>query len=287
MLASSWRTLPAAALRGLAKSGLARGLAALVQLGEVAAAHIDLPAHLEDLGRRALEGLGHIGQGLEIGGDVLAHRSVAAGRTLDEFPALIAQAGREPVDLGLGHHLDGDILRQAEKAADAGEEIADIGFLEGIVEGEHGHRMADLGEAGCRRGANLLARAVGPAQLGKTSLDRLVALDQSVIGRVGYLRRILLIIELAVMSDPGREIGKGGLRLRLGQLVDWLFRCCLLRLLHAPPPAAISRSAAARASSLTVAPESMRAISSRRAGPSRATTPVRLPALPLLFSTRQ
>ena len=66
-----------------------------------------------------------------------------------------------------------------------------------------GSGMADLGEAGGCRGADLLARAVGAAQLGKARLDRLVALDQRVIVRVGHLRRVLLVIELVVMGDLG------------------------------------------------------------------------------------
>ena len=48
---SIWRSEPAAALRGLAKTWLAGGFLALVQRGEILVAHIDLAAHLAD--RRA------------------------------------------------------------------------------------------------------------------------------------------------------------------------------------------------------------------------------------------
>src|SRR5690625_2537010 len=103
--------------------------------------------------------------------------------------------------------------------------------------------MTQLCKAGGRRGADPLTRTVLPDKVGKSWCDRQTPLAQRVIVRVRDLRRVLLIVERIM---PGYLLGQpgqfpGGLR-RL-QLFDRLF----VRL-HA---FAISRSAAARASSVT------------------------------------
>ena len=52
---SSWRSEPAAALRGLANTVVARLRLALVERAEVGVGHVDLAAHLDDR-RRAFAG---------------------------------------------------------------------------------------------------------------------------------------------------------------------------------------------------------------------------------------
>ena len=87
-------------------------------------------------------------------------------------------------------------------------------------------------------------------------LQRRVLADQRVIFRVRKLRRVVVVIERIVPRDLGGEE-----RQAFGGIA------------HA---ASSSRSACARASSVTVAPDSIRAISSRRSASSRARTPVRV-----------
>src|SRR5215472_1533021 len=150
-------------------------------------------------------------------------------------------------------------------------------------------RMAHFGEARRGRGADPSRRAVGANEIGKARLDRLVALTQRVIIGVGNLRRVFLMIELVVMCDLGGERLELGLRLGRGQSLD---RSALVPLrlgagrAHARAPAK-RLAAAARASAVIAAPESMRAISSRRSASLNASTLVALAFLPSLRATRQ
>ena len=107
MAGSFWRSEPAAELRGLAKIGVAGGLLPLVEREEGLLGHVDLAAHLADLGHvAALQLLRHVLERADIGGDVLALGAVAAGRGGDEFAALVTQRHRQPVDLRLGAEID-------------------------------------------------------------------------------------------------------------------------------------------------------------------------------------
>ena len=47
------------------------------------------------------------------------------------------------------------------------DELGDLLLGEGVLEGEHADRVADLGEALGRGGADLLGGAVGALELGK------------------------------------------------------------------------------------------------------------------------
>src|SRR4029077_12060810 len=163
------------------------------------------------------------------------------------------------------------------------KEIAHVGFLEGVVEGEHGQRMAHLGETASRWGTHALARAVRAPQLGEALFDFPVAVDQRVVIGVGNFGRVLLIVQAVVMRDFRGQSGE----FRLGFcLAEFGGRFFLWRT-HDTTRDPSRQSAVARASSLTLAPDSMRAISSRRAAASSSLARVRLPTLLALFSTCQ
>src|SRR5262249_60593660 len=135
--------------------------------------------------------------------------------------------------------------------AHAAEEVAHVGFGEGVLQREHRTRMADLGEAAGDWRADGRTRAVGTREVGKASLELAVAPDESVEFGVGDLRCVLLMIELVVVGDLSGERGQLLLRLDLAQGLDRLVaQAGLLGRLPAVPPAAISRSAAARPPSL-------------------------------------
>ena len=75
----------------------------------------------------------------------------------DEAAALVAQAEREPVDLRLGGEGERGVGGEVQEAADAGDEVGDVGLGEGVLEAEHRPGVADLGE-GLRRGRRRPAR---------------------------------------------------------------------------------------------------------------------------------
>ena len=238
-----------------------------------------------------MEAGGQVGERPQVGGDVLADRPVAPGGALDEATLLVAQRGRQAVDLRLGDDRHRLVGRQLEEAADAAEELAHLVLGKGIVERQHRPRMGDLGESRRRGTADLEARAVGAAQRREPRLDGEVAQHQRVELGIGDARRRLLVIEAVVLGDLARQAGELVGRLRLAQLVDLGRRRGSGRLL-APGHdgrAASRRSAAARASPVTRAPDSMRAISSRRPSSSSTTSRVRTPspAAASDFSTRQ
>ena len=199
--------LPQRAGRGVARIGkeLPAGLRLLaVEREEGGFGHVDFAAHLAH--RRhafAFEPLRNVLQRFHIGGDVLALGAVAARRAGDQRAVLVAQRHRQAVDLRLGGKRDLLVLRQTQKAADAADEIDDVLFGKRVVERQHRHRVPDLGEARRRRRADPLRQAFQRAQLRKARLDRVVALAQRVIGRIGNGRRVLLIIAPVMLGDLG------------------------------------------------------------------------------------
>ena len=129
------------------EDGFAGGLALGVDRKEPLALHIDFAAHFQHIGpARAGQLFRHVFEGADIGGDVLAGDPVAAGRAQHQPAFFIAQRRRQPVDLGLGHHLDrilgdaGDIRRPAKEIADAGEKIAHVLFVERVFQRQHRDR---------------------------------------------------------------------------------------------------------------------------------------------------
>ena len=215
------RSEPAAELRGLAKTWLARLRLALVEREEGLFGHIDFAAHLADRWNvLALELLRHVVQRLDIGGDVLAFAAVAARRAGDELAVLVAQRHRQAVDLRLGGKHDLLIVGKPQEAADAADKIDHVGFGEGVVERQHRHRVPHLGEARRGRDADPLRQAFARAQLRKARLDRGVAPPQLVIFGVGDRRRVFLIIAPIVPGDFVRQPRVLGLRLFFGQSLD-------------------------------------------------------------------
>ncbi len=80
--------------------------------------------------------------------------------------------------------------------------------------------MLHLGKARRRRCANFLGRRIRALQRRAALFDRLVALDQRVEGRIADLRRILLVIERAVMPDLHGEAREFFLHYGFGQFGD-------------------------------------------------------------------
>ena len=140
------------------------------------------------------------------------------------------------------------------------DEFADVLVGEGIAERQHRHRVLDLAEFS-RRGAD--ARATGyPDRPGPESASRSPrARAQRIIGGIRDGWRVMLIVAPVMLGDLAGEARELGRSLLLGQIARPRQASSAMQRHGARE---ISRSAAARASLVTLAPTSMRAISSRR-----------------------
>ena len=170
---SFWRSEPAAALRGLANSGLPASAIEALSRSKASTGQEHLAAHLDQRGHRELVGAGEAVRdrvdGLDVGGDVLAGAPVAAGQRADQPALLVEQVDREPVDLELAEQV-------GRLDAVAGEPGVPRGQLlegEGVVEALHPLEVVDGGELRRDRAAHVLGRRVGGAQLRVRLLERL------------------------------------------------------------------------------------------------------------------
>jgi hypothetical protein len=214
---SSCRRLPAAALRGLA-----RGLALRVERREARRGEVDLAPHLEQRGP-ALPGEPerHIGDGAEVGGDLLAHDAVAARRAHGEHAVAVREADRRAVDLDL-HRVAGatDIRRDARVAVLPRLQLF---IAEGVGEGEHRRDVAVLGELRGGLGADPQGGRVARPQVGVGGLEGLKLVEQAVVLGVGHLRRVEHVVgvdravqDAAEFRGPRERVG----HLSLGLLGD-------------------------------------------------------------------
>ncbi len=204
----------------IGEDGAAFRFLPLVEREEGLLGHVDLAAHLADLGHvAALQLLRHVFQRADIGGDVLTLGAVASRRGGDELAVLIAQRHGKPVDLRFGREID-SVVRQFQESLDAAGEIDHVLLGKSIVERQHRHRVADLPETPGRRRADLLRRRFRGDEIGKALLDRVEALAQRVVLGIGDARRVVLIIALVVALELQRKPHMLGLRLRLGEVGD-------------------------------------------------------------------
>jgi hypothetical protein len=191
-----------------------------VEGGEGLQLDIDLAADLDHVGPAgALQLVGDVGDGPQVGGDVLAHPAVAPRRALDQHALLVAQRGRQTVDLRLGgveHRLAG----QAQEAADAGVELGRLVVGKGVVEAQHRHAVLDRRELLGPRGADPQGRRVFADQLGEAGLDVQVAALEGVVLGVGDRRGVLLVIAQVVGGQLVGQPRQLGIGLVLGEVGD-------------------------------------------------------------------
>ncbi len=199
----------------LARSGLL-----LVHLEEVGLGHEDLTADLDQRRRMTLQPRRHGLHRAEIGGDVLALGAVAARRTADEAAALIGQIDRQSIDLRFRDECQRRIRGQPDKAARAGAELGEFLGVHRVVQRQHRHAVAHLGETGLRRPSDAVGRRVVANEMWEACLDCRVASAQRVIVCVADLRRILLVVQPVVMRDLPRQMFEFGCRVRFGEVLD-------------------------------------------------------------------
>ena len=256
-------------IAGIGETAFLFGIAGFVEEQKILAPQIDLTAQFDEVRERgSLETLRHLANRRHIGGDVLAGLPVAPGRGA-HIPAILeAQRNRETVDLRFGHDRDFLVLPESEKAPDPGEEVRDVRIVEGIAQGEHRHRVGNRRESGRRPCADTTRGTVVADEFGEPDLEGFKTPPQVIVFGIIDLGRIVAMIEFVVPANLPDEV----VDLPFGRGVRQTIRIPLPHRQSAP---AFSRlAAAARASSVTSAPASMRASCSWRSSP--ASTPARV-----------
>ena len=142
---------------GIRERFFARGNPFCVQLLECRGRHVDLAADLqyfrEGGGFRRCEAEGKVTDCAEVGRDVVALGSVAAGGAEDKLSLLVAKGHGDAIDLGFNGPAQRDV---SERFLDACEEGADLLGGIGVLQAHHGHGVGHLDETGDGSAADAL-----------------------------------------------------------------------------------------------------------------------------------
>ena len=194
---SSWRTAPAATLRGLANGSFPSASNRSLSLSN-SAVHDHLAADGEKWRDRPLvaaQAQGDAGDRAHVGGDPLAAPAVAAGDGVLEQAVAVDQLDREAVELGLHGILDGHGVPAAQPFAQPLVEPAERRLVLVRVQGEHGRRVLDGREAGQRLAGDPLGGGVFVDQVGECSSSATSSWIELVVRRVGDPGLVLDIVE--------------------------------------------------------------------------------------------
>ncbi len=195
------------------------GQQARVQRQEIGLGHVNLAAHLEQLGRVIGQLARNIGDGQRVGGDILAQLPVAPRRGEHQPTALVTQRTGQAIDLRFGgqHHRFGIVERQ--EPPHPRDEIGDIFIGKGVVQAQHRPRMRHLGQMTGRCRTDQFRRRIGPDQMRESGLDRRIAPHQRVVIGIADLGRIVGVIEAIVPCDLARQLVelRGGVGVGGGQ----------------------------------------------------------------------
>ena len=217
---SSWRSEPAAELRGLAKVASPAAARDLVQAGEVGERQVDLAPDFDAGGDGRRAGQHHErdgGHGTEVLGDVLTDLSVAPGGARDQAAGVVPQGDGQPVDLGLEHEtqagrVEAGLGRQLEHARVPG---AQFGVVLRVRQRKHGLQMPNLRESRQRLGADALSGRIGRDELGMGLLQPPEFTEQLVVLVIVDLRAVQDVVTVVVVTDGRAQLletsrGTGG-----------------------------------------------------------------------------
>ena len=140
---------------------LAGRAALLVQSRERAPAHVGLSPHQQPGGRPGRQPQRQRADGAGIGGYQIADPTVAPGRGLGQDAVLVEQGQRNPVDLQFAHELE---LLLGQQPFQPAEPLLELVVVVGVVQGQHGRLVLDLGESVRGLASDPLGRAVGGAK---------------------------------------------------------------------------------------------------------------------------
>ena len=182
---------------------------ALVHGVEVGDGHVDLAAHLEHVGVRAPgvgQLCGHVLDGGDVGGDVLARHAVAPCGGLHETTLLIHERHGDAVDLGLAREGQRVEVERRVGPAQAVAPGAQLVLVERVVEAHHRDAVAHLLEETRGRGTHRLGRRVRRHQGGIVRLELAQLKDEDVVLRVGDRGRVEHVVELVVVPDQRAQL---------------------------------------------------------------------------------
>ena len=192
----------------------ALALALLVEPLKGGLGHDHFAAHFKGLRQAGfLEPLGgdgerHAANGADVGGDVFADLAVAAGDAGDRgarrrLGRLVVQRHAQAVELELGGVFDRQRAGQlAHTAVPVGQLFGGVG----VVQREHGPRVAHFFEALGRLAADALGGRVGGEQFGMRGLKALELVHQRIVCGVGDFRRVENVIEVLVTAQLGAQL---------------------------------------------------------------------------------
>ncbi len=197
----------------------AGGVSILVQANETVLWHIDLAADLDVLAQAgALDLLAaggrklvrHIGDGQDVGRDVLAGSAVAAGGRAHKLRVAVGQGHTQAVDLklaGVGH---AGVGAGTQGLVGTAQPLVQLGQIHGVVHRVHargvGHRLKLFAHVA----AHALGIGVGGDQLRVVALKSLQLDQQAVELGVGHLRLVQGIVAVGVGVEKAVELGGAG-----------------------------------------------------------------------------
>ena len=186
--------------------GLAFGLAARVEGGEVVEAHEHFAAHFHQM-RDAIAGQlrGDGRDRADIEGDVLADDAVAARQALNEHAIAVNEVERQAVDLDLAGHGQRLPVGDAQFAAHAVVPAMQFLETEHVIEAEHARGVAHGGEVVGEGAAHPVRGRIQGIQGREPLLQGLQGAQTRVVGGVGGHGRVTDVVGDLVALRPGGE----------------------------------------------------------------------------------
>ena len=130
--------------------------------------------------------------------DVLAHSAITAGDRLHELAIAILGRHGKAVQLQFGDVLE---LGAAQKLAHPAVEIAQLGFIQGVVQAQHRRAVRHLDETLARLAAYALGRGIGRQQLGTLRLQIAQFPHQCVVFGVADSGLVQHVVQALVMAQ--------------------------------------------------------------------------------------
>ena len=161
--------------------------------------HINLAAHLEKL-RGIFQLFRYLFDSPDIGGDILAHDTVAAGRSTDQFTVLVLKAARKTVDLDFD-----DILRLDTRVTHSAVEITQFIVGKCIQQTFHLDGMCHFCEAPAGGAADMLGGRSRSDQLRVLRLQLLQFPRQGVVFKVLEFGGVLVVIKAVILLDHSAQ----------------------------------------------------------------------------------